>query len=175
VKSGGKSGKTAHGVQRANFLIAPLRLPTQCKDMSNNNSTLNQLLTLGGRIQCNQCQAKSKRSGVQCLGPAVKGKRVCRMHGGLSTGARTPEGRQRCAEAKTTHGRETTERREERSLGSSRVAVLESVGRLLGFIEGPRTRGRKPLRMEEAYPELQSMARVLAAKKVASRPLLINR
>jgi hypothetical protein len=126
--------------------------------MSNNNSTLNQLLTLGGRIQCNQCQAKSKRSGVQCLGPAVKGKKVCRMHGGMSTGAITPEGRLRCALAKTTYGQETAQIRMERSLGSARLAVLESVGHALGLLTGPRTRGRKPEKMCEAYPELQATA-----------------
>ena len=31
--------------------------------------------------QAPRCQAKSKRSGKQCGSPAVKGKRVCRMHG----------------------------------------------------------------------------------------------
>jgi hypothetical protein len=28
-----------------------------------------------------RCGAKSKRSGLKCQSPAVKGKRVCRMHG----------------------------------------------------------------------------------------------
>ena len=28
-----------------------------------------------------RCCAKSKRSGFQCKAPAVRGKRVCRMHG----------------------------------------------------------------------------------------------
>jgi hypothetical protein len=34
-----------------------------------------------------RCRAKSKRSGKQCRGPAVRGKRVCRMHGGAGGGA----------------------------------------------------------------------------------------
>ena len=34
-----------------------------------------------------RCAAKSKRSGVHCQAPAMKGKRVCRMHGGKSPGA----------------------------------------------------------------------------------------
>jgi len=54
-----------------------------------------------------RCQAKSKRSGDQCRKAAMRGKMVCRTHGGASTGPKTPEGRQRCAEAKTVHGRET--------------------------------------------------------------------
>src|SRR5271166_716317 len=28
-----------------------------------------------------RCRAKSKRSGLQCQAPAVRGSRVCRMHG----------------------------------------------------------------------------------------------
>lgn len=34
-----------------------------------------------------QCTAKSKRSGKQCRNPPVKGKKVCRMHGGTNDGA----------------------------------------------------------------------------------------
>ena len=34
-----------------------------------------------------RCSARSRRSGMQCKGPAVQGKRVCRMHGGKSPGA----------------------------------------------------------------------------------------
>ena len=80
------------------------------------------------------------------------------MHGGMSTGAKTPEGRLRCALAKTTHGQETSVVRIERSLASARLAVLESVGHALGFLKGPKTRGRKPIKVTEAYPELQATA-----------------
>ena len=100
--------------------------------------------TLGGRIQCNQCQAKSKRSQEKCRGPAVKGKNVCRMHGGKSTGPKTKEGRQRCAEAKTIHGFETRKTRTERAQGMRRLRELEDLGHLLGIMSGPRTPGRKP-------------------------------
>jgi hypothetical protein len=31
-----------------------------------------------------RCAAKSKRTGKRCKNPAVRGKRVCRLHGGLS-------------------------------------------------------------------------------------------
>jgi len=34
-----------------------------------------------------RCLARSKRSGQRCRGPAVNGKRTCRMHGGLGSGA----------------------------------------------------------------------------------------
>ena len=115
------------------------------------------LKTLGGRVTCQRCQARSKRTKLQCAAPAIKGKRVCKTHGGRSTGPKTEAGRQRCAEAKTIHGRETRKTRNERSLASARLAVLEEVGHQLGFMNGNRTRGRKPDRMAEAYPELHAI------------------
>ena len=118
------------------------------------------LKTLGGRVTCQRCQAKSKRTKFQCAAPALKGKRVCKTHGGRSTGPKTEAGRQRCAEAKTIHGRETREARTERSLGSARLAVLEAVGFSIGLMTGGRTRGVKPNRMDEAYPELQAFLKV---------------
>ena len=118
------------------------------------------LTTLGGRVTCQRCQAKSKRTKLQCAAPAIKGKRVCKTHGGRSTGPKTEAGRQRCAEAKTIHGRETREARTERSLASARLAVLEEAGFALGFMQGPRTRGRRPDRMAGVYPELQSLLKV---------------
>ena len=90
----------------------------------------------------------------------MKGKAVCRTHGGRSTGPKTEAGRQRCAAAKTIHGRETREARTERSLGSARLAVLEAVGFSIGLMSGGRTRGRRPNRMAEAYPELQALVKV---------------
>lgn len=102
------------------------------------------ITTLGGRIQCNQCQAKSKRSQQQCRGPAIQGKSVCRMHGGKGSGPKTIEGRQRCAEAKTIHGFETRKTRTERAEAMRRLRELEDLGHLLGIMRGPRTPGRKP-------------------------------
>ena len=120
---------------------------------------MNKFFTLGGRVECNQCQARSSRTKLQCRAPAIKGKRVCKWHGGRSTGPKTDAGRQRCAEVKTIHGRETREVRYKRSLASARLAVLEAVGHTLGFMNGARTRGRQPDRMAEAYPELQTLAK----------------
>ena len=119
------------------------------------------LTTLGGRVVCTRCQAKSKRTKLQCAAPALKGKRVCKTHGGRSTGPRTEAGRQRCAEAKTIHGRETREARNERSLASARLAVLEQAGHELGFMGGTRTRGIKPNKMGQVLPELQAAIRRL--------------
>ena len=102
------------------------------------------LLTAGGRITCDRCQAMSKRTKQQCAAPASKGKTKCRFHGGASTGPRTAVGRQRCAEAKTIHGFETREARTERALGIRRLRELEDLGHLLGILRGARTSGRKP-------------------------------
>ncbi len=115
--------------------------------------------TAGGRITCLQCNANSKRTGIQCRAPASKGKTKCRFHGGASTGPKTEDGRQRCAAAKTVHGSETTAKRLERSQASARLAVLEAVGHTLGFMHGPRTRGPKPTRMDKVELELQEAVR----------------
>ena len=101
------------------------------------------LLTLGGRIRCLQCAAKSKRTGNQCRAPAAKGKTKCRFHGGASTGPKTDQGRKRCAEAKTIHGNETRKARAERAEGMRRLRELEDFGYALGIMSGPRTPGRR--------------------------------
>jgi hypothetical protein len=100
--------------------------------------------TAGGRITCLQCNAKSKRTGIQCRAPASKGKTKCRFHGGASTGPRTEQGRQRCAEAKTVHGNETRKARTERAEGMRRLRAIEDLGYTLGIMSGPMTPGRKP-------------------------------
>ncbi len=129
--------------------------------MSSKTIHLEQTLkALGGRVTCQRCQAKSKRTKLQCAAPALKGKRVCKTHGGRSTGPKTEAGRQRCSQAKSIHGRETREARTESSLASARLAVLEEAGFVLGFMSGHRTRGRKPNRMAEAYPQLQEYVRL---------------
>ena len=102
------------------------------------------LITAGGRITCDRCEAMSKRTKQQCAAPASKGKTKCRFHGGASTGPKTVQGRQRCAAAKTIHGFETRKARTERALGMRRLRELEDLGRLLGILRGSRTPGRKP-------------------------------
>jgi hypothetical protein len=60
-----------------------------------------------------------------------------------------------------THGDQTTQKRQERSRQAAQLAVLEAVGHLLGFMTGPRTRGKKPAQMDEVLPELQTAVRKL--------------
>lgn len=126
------------------------------------------LQTLGGRVTCKRCQARSKRSGLQCCAPAIVDKNVCRFHGGKSTGPKTPEGRQRCAQSRWAHGDETSSVRLERSLASARLALLESVGFEFGFMSGPKSRGPKPHRMAQVLPELHSLVRHLRSQKKPS-------
>ena len=100
--------------------------------------------TLGGLVACIRCNAKSKRTKQQCRNPAIKGKTKCKHHGGLSTSARTPEGKARQIAANTKHGRETRAIREERSAKLAELYELEMLGRELGLISG-RMVGRKPV------------------------------
>ena len=78
--------------------------------MQQANTFENYIWLMGGRIRAFQCQALSKRSKLQCKNAALKGKRLCKYHGG-KTGRITIDGRQRCAESKFLHGRETREKR----------------------------------------------------------------
>ena len=82
-----------------------------------------------------RCKAKSKRTGNQCLKAAMKGKAVCRTHGGASTGPITPAGRQKCAEVKTTHGRETRAIRANRDEKLRELRDLERFMKTEGFIK----------------------------------------
>ena len=51
-----------------------------------------------------RCGAKT-RSGAPCAKSPMEGKRRCRLHGGLSTGPKTPAGRAAISAANTKHGR----------------------------------------------------------------------
>ena len=50
-----------------------------------------------------RCEAKTRR-GTACQKPPLNGKTKCRLHGGLSTGPRTAEGKARIAAAHWKHG-----------------------------------------------------------------------
>ena len=99
--------------------------------------------TLGGRVTCTRCNAKSKRTKQQCRNPAIKGKTKCKHHGGRSTGSRTPEGKARQIAANTKHGNETRAIREERSAKLAELYELEILGREWGLVSGGIV-GRKP-------------------------------
>ena len=92
------------------------------------------ILTLGGRIRCPRCQAQSKRTKQQCRSPAIRGKRVCKVHGGRSTGPRTQQGRNLCGAAKTVHGRETRAIRAKRQQTLAELKLLERMGKGVGIM-----------------------------------------
>ena len=104
------------------------------------------LATDNGGTKCLRCTAKSSRTKQQCGRPALKSSKTqkCGSHGGLSTGPKTAEGRQRIADAQTVHGRDTKVARLERSRGSLRLTQLEDAMHVLGMTSAKRTRGRKP-------------------------------
>ena len=85
------------------------------------------LTTAGGNIVCRRCNAMSKRTKLQCGGPAMKGKTKCRTHGGLSTGPRTDEGKLRCALAKTIHGKDTRDDRQVHRLAMKRLRLYAQI------------------------------------------------
>jgi len=67
---------------------------------------------VGDLSKAPRCGAKTRKE-APCLAPAMKNGR-CRMHGGCSTGPRTPEGLVRSKKANWKHGRFSTEAIKER-------------------------------------------------------------
>jgi hypothetical protein len=102
------------------------------------------LITGGGRIACKRCQARSGRTKRQCGKPALNSKAVCQLHGGRSTGPRTKEGKENIIKAKTIHGKETREIRQQRQLRSLEFFRLRDLCLKLRFVESFSIRGRKP-------------------------------
>src|SRR5690348_6161494 len=71
-----------------------------------------------------RCGARNRR-GCPCAGAAMRNGR-CRLHGGLSTGPRTPEGLERSRKARLKHGNRSADVREAaRMRGEARRALKE--------------------------------------------------
>ena len=102
--------------------------------------------TLGGRVTCTRCNAKSKRTKQQCRNPAIKGKTKCKHHGGRSTGSKTPEGKACQIAANTKHGNETRAIREERSAKLAELYDIEKEMRSMGMVEGSWVSRKPPSR-----------------------------
>ena len=70
-----------------------------------------------------RCGARAKRTGKPCRGAAMPNGR-CKLHGGKSTGPRTPEGLERSRRANWKHGHFSREAKAERSrLRAAMLAV----------------------------------------------------
>ena len=90
----------------------------------------------GGRILAPRCQARAKRSGLtQCRLPAVKGKRVCRVHGGRSTGPRTFSGKAAVAAAHLRHGKRSKAYLKLLAKEREEVRILVRLGVIVGLID----------------------------------------
>ena len=75
--------------------------------------------------------AATTRQGTPCKNHPVSGKKRCRMHGGASTGPRTPDGRQRIAAAHLRHGRRRrsviAEQKRRNRIGREIQAEIEAI------------------------------------------------
>jgi len=77
-----------------------------------------------------RCGAKTRR-GTECQRPAHKRNGRCGLHGGRSTGARTPEGLRRISAANLKHGRYTKDKLErDRKRGEVGRRVLSELKRI---------------------------------------------
>ena len=94
------------------------------------------IVLAGGKIHCRRCQGTSRRTKKQCMAPAEVGRHWCRFHGARSRGAITPEGRLRCAAAKTVHGKDSRFKRKRAQLQSH---LIRSLTILAEFLAGDPT------------------------------------
>ena len=72
-----------------------------------------------------RCGARSKRTGKPCRAAAPNGR--CKLHGGKSTGPRTPEGLARSRRANWKHGYYSREAKAERSRVRAAILVLRDL------------------------------------------------
>jgi len=80
-----------------------------------------------------RCCAKT-RKGTACQKPPIKGKTRCRLHGGLSTGPRTVEGKARIVAAHWKHERRSRAFTEARKQIWADLRAVEARMRADGFI-----------------------------------------
>ena len=75
-----------------------------------------------------------KKSGTACQKSPLKGKNRCRLHGGLSTGPRTAEGKARITAAHFRHGRRSKKFVEARAKIWAELREIERRMKLDGLI-----------------------------------------
>ena len=79
------------------------------------------------------CGAKT-RAGGACQNPAIGGRNRCKLHGGKSTGPRTPEGKARSVAANTKHGRRSRKHVEKVKAINAELRQLTCELKLAGLI-----------------------------------------
>lgn len=122
------------------------------------------MITIAGdRIECARCTARSKRTGEQCKKPALKISctQKCGLHGGLSRGPVTAEGKARSTAANYKTGEYSKAEVDKTDRSRALLRVLENAVHLLGMVppDTPRTRGRPP----QSYQPVQSPEDVVSA------------
>lgn len=125
------------------------------------------LSTAAGKILCNRCQAKSKRTHKQCARPAMRGKKVCNFHGGKSTGPQTPEGKERSRQAHIKTGEYTQDARHYQLATMLKLAYLSDMAYQLNLISAPKTRGPKP----SGYIKYNSVGEIIQAIEETTKTL----
>ena len=80
-----------------------------------------------------RCSAKTRR-GTACQKPPMKGKKRCRLHGGLSPGPRTEQGKARIAAAHFKHGKRSKKFVEARAKIWKELREIEARMRADGLI-----------------------------------------
>jgi len=107
-----------------------------------------------------RCQAAKKRTDgkIQCGKFAIRGRHLCRSHGGGSkSGKLSDQGRQRQVASVTQHGDETVAKRAARSEASKQRRALEKTAREFGIYSGLGSRGpyHKPNRVGQPMGHLR--------------------
>lgn len=81
-----------------------------------------------------RCAAKTK-SGAPCQKHQIAGRTRCRLHGGLSTGPKTPEGKAACVAAHWKHGRRSRAYVEARKQIWAELRRVERAMKISGLID----------------------------------------
>lgn len=87
------------------------------------------LIALAAARAAPRCGART-RAGCPCAGPGMANGR-CRLHGGKSTGARTPAGLERTRRARLKHGQRSAEVREAARLRGEANRVIKELELLI--------------------------------------------
>ena len=81
------------------------------------------LIIADGTTSCQRYQAMSQRTPNQCSASAMKDKLIVRIHGGLSTGPKSAEGKQSASAPHIKYGQQTRRMRQPRAKKTRTVGV----------------------------------------------------
>ena len=100
-------------------------------------SELGEATRFGPNWPGQRCLAKT-RKGTPCQRPAFKHNGRCRLHGGLSTGAKTTDGLKKISEANLKHGKYTKDKLEaQRYAAQVGRRVLAKLKRIEQYLTTP--------------------------------------